>query len=192
MKIILASASPRRKQLLSMVVQNFEIIVSNVDEKIEDNLTPEEQTTHLAYIKARDVYERTDGDRIIIGSDTLVAKNGKVYGKPSDKQQAKEMIKELIDGNKTHSVFTGLCIIIEKDGKYEEYKTFDEVKVFFKEITDAEIDKWIDSGKAMDKAGAYAIQDEFCVHIEKIEGNYTSIVGLPTHKIYDKIKDYIN
>lgn len=192
MKIILASASPRRKQLLSMVVPNFEIIISNVDEKIEDSLTPEEQTTHLAYIKAKDVYERTNGDRIIIGSDTLVAKNGKVYGKPADKQKAKEMIKELIDGNKTHSVFTGLCIIIEKDGKYEEYKTFDEVKVFFKDITDEEIDKWINSGKAMDKAGAYAIQDEFCVHIEKIEGNYTSIVGLPTHKIYDKIKDYIN
>lgn len=191
MKIILASASPRRKQLLSMITPNFEIIVSNVNETLEKGLTPEEQTTHLAYIKAKDVYNRTSGNRIIIGSDTLVAKNGKVYGKPKSNQEAKEMIKKLIAGTNVHSVFTGLCILIEKDGKYEEYKTFDEVKVFFSNITDEELDKWIASGKAMDKAGAYAIQDEFCVHIEKIEGNYTSIVGLPTHKIYEKIKTYL-
>ena len=102
------------------------------------------------------------------------------------------MIKELLEGDKIHSIITGLCVIIEKDGEYKEYKTFDEVKVFLKDISDKEIDKWIDTGNAMDKAGAYGIQNEFCVFVDKIEGNYTSVVGLPTHKLYDIIKEYIN
>ena len=102
------------------------------------------------------------------------------------------MMNELLEGNKAHSVITGLCIMIEKDGKYEEFKTFDEVKVFFKDISDSELDKWINTGKSMDKAGAYAIQEEFSVFVEKIEGNYSTVVGLPTHKVYDIIKDYLD
>lgn len=101
------------------------------------------------------------------------------------------MIKELIEGDKIHCVITGLSILIEKNGKYKEYNTYDEVKVFLKDISDKEIEKWIDSGKAMDKAGAYGIQNEFCVFIDKIDGNYTSIVGLPTQKVYDVLKEYI-
>ena len=192
MKIILASGSPRRKELLKLVVPEFEIMVSSVEEKMEEGLSPENQVTRLAYIKAKDVFERTKGDRIIIGSDTIVTRDGKIYGKPKNRNEAKNDIKELIKGDKIHSIMTGLCIIMEKDGKCTEYKTFDEVKVFLKDITDAEIDKWLDTGKAMDKAAAYAIQDEFCVFIEKIEGNYTSAVGLPTQKIYDYIKNDIN
>lgn len=192
MKVILASGSPRRKELLKLIVPEFEVLVSNTDEKLEEGLIPQEQATRLAYIKAKDVYERTEGNRIIIGSDTIVTKNGKIFGKPKDKNQAKEMIKELLEENKIHSVITGLSIIIEKDGEYKEFKTFDEVKVFFKDILDSEIDKWINTGKAKDKAGAYAIQEEFSVFVEKIEGNYSTVVGLPTHKVYDIIKDYIN
>ena len=192
MKVILASDSPRRKELLQLVVPEFEILVSNADEKLEEGLTSQEQATRLAYLKAKDVYDKTEGNRIIIGSDTIVTKNGKIFGKPKDKNQAKEMIKELLEGNYVHSVITGLCIIIKKDGEYKEFKAFDEVKVFFKDISDSEIDKWINTGKAMDKAGAYAIQEEFSVFVEKIEGNYSTVVGLPTHKVYDIIKDYIN
>lgn len=192
MKIILASGSPRRKELLKLIVPEFEILVSNADEKLEEGLIPQEQATRLAYLKAKDVYEKTEGDRIIIGSDTIVTKNGKIFGKPKDKNQAKEMIKELLEGNYVHSVITGLCIIVENNGKYEEFKTFDEVKVFFKDISDSEMDKWINTGKAMDKAGAYAIQEEFSVFVEKIEGNYSTVVGLPTHKVYEIIKNYIN
>ena len=192
MKVILASGSPRRKELLRLVVPEFEVLVSNAEEQLEEGLMPQEQATRLAYIKAKDVYDKTEGNRIIIGSDTIVTKNGKIYGKPIDEKQAKEMIIELLEGNKVHSVITGLCIIIEKDGKYEEFKTFDEVNVFFKDISDSEIDKWINTGKAMDKAGAYAIQEEFSVFIEKIEGNYSTVVGLPTHKVYDIIKDNID
>lgn len=192
MKIILTSGSPRRKELLELITPKFEVLVSGIDEKLEKGLTSQEQSERLAYIKAKDIYEKTNGNRIIIGSDTIVTKNGKIYGKPKDKNHAKQMIKELLEGDKTHSIITGLCVIIEKDGKYKEYKTFDEVKVFLKDMSDKEIDKWIDTGNAMDKAAAYGIQNEFCVFVDKIEGNYTSVVGLPTHKLYDIIKKYIN
>lgn len=191
MKTILASGSPRRKELLKLIVPEFEIRISNADETLEENLSPEEQATKLAYIKAKNVFDETEGDRIVIGSDTMVVKNSKIYGKPKNKEHAKQMIKELLEGDKTHDIITGLSIIIQKEGKYKEYKTFDKVKIYFKDITDAEIEKWIDTGKGMDKAGAYGIQNEFSVFVEKIEGNYSTVVGLPTHKVYDIIKKYL-
>lgn len=189
-KIILASGSPRRKELLKLVVPEFEIKVSNIDETLKEGLEPREQATRLAYIKAKDIYEQTEGDRIIIGSDTMVVKNGKIYGKPKDRDDAKKMIKELLEGDRSHEVMTGLSVLIKKDDDYKEYKLTDIVKVYFKDISDEEIDRWIDTGKALDKAGAYGIQNEFCVFIEKIDGNYTTAVGLPTHKLYDIIKNY--
>ncbi len=192
MKIILASGSPRRKELLTLIIPKFEILVSEVDEKLEAGLTLQDQVTKLAYIKAKDIYEKTSGDRIIIAADTMVVKNNKIYGKPKDKNHAKQMINELLSDDKAHSIITGLCVIIQKDGTYKEYKTFDKVKVFLKNIKNEEIEKWISKGKALDKAGAYGIQDEFCVFVEKIEGNYTTAVGLPTHKLYDIIKGYID
>lgn len=191
MKIILASGSPRRKELLKLIVPKFETLVSDIDEKLKEGLTPQEQASRLAYIKAKDIYEKTDGDRIIIGSDTIVCKNGKIYGKPKDRNDAKNMINELTEGDKTHDVITGLCVIINKNGEYKEYKIYDEVKVYLKDISNDEIDKWIDTGNAMDKAAAYGIQNEFCVFVDKIYGNYTTVVGLPTHKLYDIIKEYI-
>lgn len=191
MKIILASGSPRRKELLKMVIPEFEIIVSGAEEKIEKRMTPEEQATNLSYIKAKNVFNQTEGDRIVIGSDTIVVKNNKIYGKPENKEHAKQMIKELLEDDKTHNVITGLSIIVEKNGEVKAYNTFDSVKVYFTDITDTEIEKWIDSGKAMDKAGAYAIQGEFGVFVAKIEGNYSTVVGLPIHKVYDILKQYI-
>ena len=191
MKVILASGSPRRKELLKMVVPEFEIKISEAEEILEEGVTPEEQATRLAYLKALNVFEQTKGNRIVIGSDTMVVKNGKIYGKPSSKEKAKQMIKELLDGDRTHYVITGLSIIIEKDGKNQEYETFDKVKVYFNDMTDDEIEKWIETGKSMDKAGAYAMQEEFGVFVEKIEGNYSTVVGLPIHKVYEIIKNYL-
>ena len=188
MRIILASGSPRRKELLKLVVPKFEIIVSNIDEKLKEGLTPQEQASRLAYIKAKDIYDKTNGDRIVIGADTIVSKKEKIYGKTKDKNKAKQMINELLEGDKVHSIITGLAVIIDKNGEYNEYKIFDEVKVFLKNMSQNEIDDWINTGNAMDKAGAYGIQNEFCVFVDKIEGNYTSAVGLPTHKLYDIIK----
>ena len=191
MKSILASQSPRRKELLALIVPKFEIIVSDEEETFNNTLSLEEQVTEIAYIKAKNVYDKTKGDRIIIGSDTIVTKNGKIYGKPKDRNHAKEMIKELITGDKVHKIITGLSVLIEENGILKEYKTYDTVNVYLKDMTDEEIEKWIDTGNAMDKAGAYGIQNEFCVHVEKIEGNYMSVLGLPIHKVYDIIKEYI-
>lgn len=191
MKIILASASPRRKELLSFITKDFEIMPSHIEEKLEKNLSLEEQVMHLSYIKAKDIFDKTTGDRIVIGSDTIVTKNGQIYGKPHDENHAKQMIHDLIQGDKTHSVYTGLTVIIEENSNIKEYKTFDEVKVHLKDMTDKEIEDWINSGEALDKAEAYGIQNKFCVYIDKIEGNYNSIVGLPVSKLYDIIKKYL-
>lgn len=191
MKIILASGSPRRKELLKLVVPEFDIMISGVDEKIDKDLTVEQQVIKLSYIKAKDIYEKTDGDRLIIGADTIVVKNNKIYGKPKNKENAKQIIKELLDGDRTHRVLTGLTVIYEKDGEYKEYKLYDEAKIVLKNISDEEIEKWIATGNAMDKAGAYGIQNEFCVHVEKVEGNYMTVLGLPVHKLYDIVKGLI-
>ncbi len=191
MKVILASNSPRRKELLKLIIENFEVMPSDINEILQDNLTPQEQVINLSYRKAKDIYKKTNGNRIIIGSDTIVVKDEKIYGKPKNKLNAKQMIKDLLQQDKTHKIITGLSVIIYVNGEYIEYKLFDEVKVYLKDILDEEIDRWIETGKAMDKAAGYGIQNEFCVFIDKIEGNYTSAVGLPTHKLYDIIKEYI-
>ena len=190
MKIILASKSPRRKELLTLMgVKNFETIVSNVDESLTENLKLEEQSKLLAYKKAKAVFEITKGDRIVIASDTLVVKNDKIYGKPKDENEAFEMIKEL--KNSSHQVITSLCVLKEENKKKSTYLDYDISTVKIKEIEEKDIKKWVTSGEAIDKAGAYAVQGAFAVHIEKIEGNYNSIMGLPISKLYDQIKEYI-
>ena len=191
MKVILASGSPRRKELLKLVLPEYEIKVSDIEEILEEGLTPYEQATRLSYMKAKDIFEKTQGNRIVIGSDTMVVKNNKIYGKPKDKEDAKNMIKELLKGDRSHEVVTGLSVLIQKDTEYIEEKIYDIAKVYFKEISDEEIERWIDTGKALDKAGAYALQEEFGVFVEKIEGNYNTVVGLPIHRLYDVLKEHI-
>ena len=115
MKIILASASPRRKELLGYITKDFEVMVSNADESFQEGLTIQEQTKKIAYLKEKSVFDNTTGDRIVIGSDTLVLKNGEHCGKPKSEQEAFEMISRL--QNDVHEVITSLCVIIEKDGK---------------------------------------------------------------------------
>lgn len=191
MKVILASGSPRRKELLKLVLPEYEIKVSDIEEILEEGLTPYEQAARLSYMKAKDIFEKTQGNRIVIGSDTMVVKNNKIYGKPKDKEDAKNMIKELLKGDRSHEVVTGLSVLIQKDTEYIEEKIYDVAKVYFKEISDEEIERWIDTGKALDKAGAYALQEEFGVFVEKIEGNYNTVVGLPIHRLYDVLKEHI-
>ena len=189
MRIILASKSPRRKELMNLITKNYEVIVSNADETHVEGLSIEEESKRLAYIKAKKVFDETSGDRIVIGSDSMVIKNGNIYEKPKDALDAKRMIQEL--QGKNHTVITSLCVLIEENNNYKEYINYDVAEVYFKSITDEEIDKWIQTGNPLDKAGAYAIQSEFGVHVEKINGNYTTVVGLPIHKLYDVIKEYI-
>lgn len=189
MKVILASGSPRRKELMDLLKIKYEVIVSNAEETLEEGLSIEGQAKKLAYIKAKCVFDEQEGDKIVIGSDTMVVKEDKIYGKPKDKEDAIRMIKEL-KGNK-HQVITSLCILVQKDNEYQEYLECDISDVYVSDISEGEIMNWIDSGKAFDKAGAYAIQSEFGVFIDKIEGNYNSIVGLPIHKVYQILKKFI-
>lgn len=189
MKVILASKSPRRKELMDLLGIDYEIMVSEADETLEDGLSLEEQSKRLGYIKAKAVFDKTAGDRIIIGSDTLVAKDEKLLGKPKDKQDAINMIKFL--KNDKHQVITSIAILIQKGNEYKEYIDSDITDVYVSDMSQEEIEAWVETGKAYDKAGAYAIQEEFSKHIEKIDGNYSSIVGLPINKVYKILKKYI-
>lgn len=189
MKVILASKSPRRKELMDLLNIDYEIIVSNADETLEEGLSLKEQSKRLGYIKAKAVFDETEGDRIVIGSDTMVLKDDKVYGKPKDKQDAINMLNDL--KNSKHEVFTSVVILVQKGTEYKEYIDCDITDVYVSDMTDKEIEKWIEIGNIYDKAGAYAIQEEFGVFIDKIDGNYSTVIGLPINKVYKILKKYI-
>jgi len=186
MKIILASQSPRRKELMELAGFDHEVIVSNADEIFEEGLTIEEQSKRLAYIKAKTVFEKVQGDKAVIGSDTMVIMKDKVYEKPKDRLEAIRMITEL--QWQKHTVFTSLAVLIEKQGIYKEYVELSKADVFIKKMSQKEIEEYVDKEKPYDKAGAYAIQSSFCKYVEKINGDYFSVVGLPIGKVYDILK----
>lgn len=191
MKVILASQSPRRRELLeSMGIKDYEVIVSKVEETMDNTLPVKEQVKQLSYRKSESVWNQTQGDRIVIGSDTIVEKDNKIYGKPKDKEDAIKMLKEF--SNSKVNIITGIAVIIESNGIITKHIDCDLSEVYIKSITDKEIEKWLNTGNAWDKAGAFGVQCEFCVHIDKIVGNYDAILGLPTSKLYDFMKDYIN
>lgn len=186
MRIILASKSPRRKELLDLINIKYEVICSNADEIFEEGLDIIEQSKRLGYIKAKTVFDKTGGNRIVIGSDTMVEKDGKIYEKPKDKEDAIRMLEELKNGK--HRVITSLCVLAEKNRKSFKYIDCDITEVYLKDISKEEIEKWVDENNPVDKAGAYAIQSKFTVFVEKIIGNYNTVVGLPVHKLYDILK----
>ena len=187
MRIILASCSKRRRELLEMMGLEFEVMPSNRDETFAPNLSIQEQSKRLAYIKAGEVFDKTAGDRIVIGSDTMVLFNNKVYGKPKDKKEAVDMLR-LLSNNK-HQVITSICVLSQKGDNYKEQIDYDLADVYFKNISDEEIESWIEDDKPYDKAGAYAVQSKFGVHIKKIDGNFFTVMGLPLHKLYDMLKN---
>lgn len=189
MRIILASQSKRRKELMDLFVPKYEIIVSNADETLEKGLSIEEQSKKLGYIKAKAVFEQTKGDRVVIGSDTMVIKDGKLYGKPKDYQDAVSMLNTL--KNSTHQVITSIAILSQENENYAEYIDYDITEVTLKDMSKEEIDNWIKEGICFSQAGAYAVQEKFAVFVEKIEGNYTTVVGLPIHKVYEYIKKWL-
>lgn len=186
MKIILASGSSRRRELLEMMGLEFEVKVSNADETFEQGLSLEEQSKKLAYIKAKAIFDETEGDRAVIGSDTMVIKDGKIYGKPENREDAIAMLKDL--SGATHKVITSICVLSQDGEKYKEQVDYDMADVFFKEMSIEEIESWIDYDEPYDKAGGYAVQSRFGVHIDKINGNFFTVMGLPIHKLYDMLK----
>jgi len=184
-KIILASKSPRRKILLEQMGLEFLVIASDFDESALHNENPSQYVTELARGKAEFIANSIDYDAIVIGSDTTVYFGGKYLNKPDDEQHAKEMLRKLSDN--WHSVFSGICVI---NTKTKNIRTdYSETKVKFRELSDDEINAYVESGSPLDKAGAYGIQDDFgAVFVEKIEGDFYNVVGLPLVKLFQLLK----
>ena len=190
MRIILASKSPRRKEILGMIVDKFDIMVCKEDEILDNTLSIKEQSIKLAYDKAKNIFNRTNGDRIVIGSDTIVVdENDKIYGKPQDREDAIKILNSI--KGKEHRVFTSIAVLVSKNGKIYEDTDCDIARVYIDNMTDEEVTKWVDTGEAYDKAGAYAVQGWFAKHIEKIDGNFWTVMGLPINKVYNILKKYI-
>ncbi|MBE7075047.1 MAG: septum formation protein Maf [Clostridiales bacterium] len=182
MRIILASKSPRRKELLSLMGLTYEIIPSEKEENMCQNLSLSKLSESLAKQKADDIFSQTSGNRVVIGSDTMVVVKHKLFGKPKSKEEAKNMLKTL-SGN-WHKVATSLCVIIEKDGIKKEYLTHSYSKVKFLKLSEKMIDEYLQNDEYKDKAGAYAVQGKSGMFIEKIKGSYSTIIGLPTHLLF--------
>ncbi len=172
---ILASKSPRRKELLKNIGLQAEIMPANVDESALSTLPPEKMVTELALLKASDVARSFKGNTYVIGADTVVVLDGKVFGKPRDINDAQKMLLEL--SGKTHSVYTGYCVVSCKDGS--AVAKYEKTDVTFRALSEKEIDAYIKTREPMDKAGAYGIQEKGSMFIEKIDGDYFNVVGLP-------------
>lgn len=175
-KIVLASESPRRRQLMELAGVDFEVIVSNVDETVSGGL-PDEQVRELALRKAEAVRSTLHEAAIVIGADTLVYIDGCVLGKPEDADDAFRMLK-MLSGN-VHEVYTGVAIL-----RGEESLVFSDVtRVFFRELSHEEIWAYIETGEPLDKAGSYGVQERGAVLVDRVEGDFYTVVGLPIAKV---------
>lgn len=197
-QIILASQSPRRKELLEQIGLEFEICPAKGEEIITKSI-PEEVVMELSKQKAEEVAAMvssfgenhkeitTPSDILVIGADTVVAYDGKILGKPVDEADAKRTLT-MLAGN-VHSVFTGVTLVlIDKSGRAGEIVFYEKTDVTMHPMTEEEIDRYVATGEPMDKAGSYAIQGKCAIYIEKIEGDYNNVVGLPITRIYQELK----
>ena len=188
--IILASASPRRSELMKQAGFTFTIIPSSIEESIISE-TPDKIVEDLAFQKANDVYQNikkdyANKDFIVIGADTIVCYNGEILGKPESEQEAFDMLKLLSD--RTHQVYTGITILYKHDGEKQTYILSEKTDVTFQSINDYELKEYIETGDPMDKAGAYGIQGPFAKHVKGIQGDYFNVVGLPISRLYHELK----
>lgn len=192
-KFILASASPRRKELLEQLGLEFDILVAPVDESgIDKNMSPDLYTGVLAMYKAaaaaKALRESGRTRKLVIAADTIVYSDGEILGKPKNQDDAVRMLK-LLSGRK-HEVYSGLCVMRIKDG----YSVSRSVKttVSFKDLSEEEIEAYVNTGEPFDKAGAYAIQGKASVFVSGISGDYNNVVGLPLSELYDILKNEFN
>ena len=184
-KIILASTSPRRKELLSKTGLVFEAVASNYEEDMSLLMPPDELVKFLSRGKAESVAQNYD-DAIIIGGDTFISINGQILGKPYTPERAKEMLN-ILSGNE-HSVFTGFTIIDTKNNKI--LSDVVEAKIKFKDLSDEEIDEYIETGEPLSRAGAYAIQTIGDTFVESLNGDYDSIIGLPVKDLMKALRSF--
>lgn len=186
--IILGSASPRRRELLAQIGVDFTVRVSRKEE-IYHSTVPEEIVKELALMKAENVAEelRADRDMIVLGADTIVVLDDAILGKPKDEEEAFRMIHSL--QGRTHEVYTGVAVLdFGKEGKKSVVNHAVGTKVFVHAMSDEEIRGYIATGEPMDKAGGYGIQGRFAPYIDRIEGDYYNVVGLPVSYVYQVLK----
>ena len=180
-KVVLASKSPRRQELLKQIVENFEIDVATKPEKTPFWVKKCNVANYLAKNKAKEVFKKHK-ESLVIGADTIVLVNNEILGKPKDKQDVKRMIT-MLSGN-THQVITGVCIICK-----EYQKSFSSITdVTFRKMSEEEIEKYCELKTVYDKAGAYAIQNEAGEYITSINGDYNNVVGLPVEELKQYLK----
>lgn len=187
-KIILASGSPRRKELLAGLGYDFEIrLISGIDESYPDGLSGEQIAEYIAHEKATPYRDTMAADELVITADTIVYLDGKVLGKPKDEDEACAMLRSL--SGKTHQVITGVTLLTK-----DSSKTFSSTSnVTFATLSDDEIDHYVTHYKPLDKAGAYGIQEWIgFVGVERIEGSYFNVMGLPIQRLYTELKAYLD
>lgn len=185
--IVLASRSPRRALLLRQIGISFTVQESGVDEVVPEGTSPEEIVRMLSLDKAKNVAERI-ASGIVIGADTIVVLNGAVLGKPASAADAVRMLR-LLSGN-THTVYTGFAIVDAQSGK--SLVEMEKTQVTFRDLTEGEINEYVESGSPMDKAGAYGIQDDYgAVFVEKINGCFYTVVGFPLSKFYTAFSGFL-
>lgn len=182
--MILASASPRRHELIKLVTEDIQIITKEVEEVIDQKDSPQKNVQDLAWKKAMAVAEIHE-EELVIGADTVVCLEGHIMGKPKDEAEAKAMLRKL--SGKTHEVCTGVALINKSKGID---KTFVEVTyVTMKDLSDEEIAYYVNTKEPMDKAGSYGIQGKGALYISHINGDYYNVMGLPVHKLYEALAE---
>lgn len=191
MRYILASGSPRRKELLSRVLPEFEIMPATFDEESLQE-EPLEIVKDLAYQKASEIFYKTltdTGERlVVIGADTVVSYNQRVLGKPSDRHEAEEMLRML--QGRTHCVYTGVSVMYNQDKETGVFTFGECTEVMVAPMSDEEIAAYAATGESDDKAGAYGIQGDFSKFVVGIKGDYSNVVGLPVASLYKRLKQH--
>lgn len=188
-KIILASGSPRRRELLDQMGLEYDVILSKVDESSSGELPPSELVQVLARMKAKAVAKKIRAKKeeaLVIGADTIVVLEGQVLGKPENNLDAEKMLERL--SGIMHKVYTGVAIVDVKSATEEVF--VQKTNVYMKSISQEEITAYVLTGEPLDKAGSYGIQGKGGVFIEKIEGDYFSVMGLPISKLYESLKKF--
>lgn len=183
--IVLASSSPRRRELLTQAGIPFIVVPGDVDEEKADiSGTPGQKAEQLAYMKAMDVARTKSG--IILGADTIVVCDDEIFGKPADAENARKMLRAL--SGREHLVITGIALIDTASGRVST--GYETTKVRFSALSDEEIEGYIESGEPYGKAGAYAIQGRAALFVESLDGCYSNVVGLPLRRLYRMLKDF--
>lgn len=180
MKIVLASKSPRRREILQTLRIPFDVMECDVDETISNpSMEPEDIVKSLAFRKAKYAAPKIDSEAYVIGADTIVVLGSKIMGKPKDKENAAQMLRYL--SGRWHNVYSGICVMNTCSGEY--YTDFENTAVKIRNLSDRDIYRYVESGEPMDKAGSYAIQGIGGLIVEKIDGCYFNVVGLPVFKL---------